>query len=152
VEITGPVANLLDMALRTFFFCRTRPDTGVTSRTLLMEGVRFGRQNRIRNLIGLVAVQAKFRFRGVIGLVLGMAIAASNERGVVIDGMMMTIVTGNLVSHIMLGMLKQNASGGIAKLDPDGVIRGFGRKGGVTEKTYNEENDGHAVDQLQISL
>ena len=140
------------MALRTVFFCRTRPDTGVASRTLLMEGIRLGRQLRVFNFIGLMAVQANFRLRGIIGLVFKMAFAAGDERGIVIDGMMMAIETGNAVSRIMLGVLKQDASGGIAILYSDGVIRGFGGESGVAEKTYDEENDGHAVDQLQIFL
>lgn len=37
-------------------------------------------------------------------------------------------------------------------LDSNRLIRWFGGKSGVTEKTYNKENDSHAVDQLQISL
>ena len=140
------------MALRTVFFCRTCPDTGVASRTLLMEGVRFGRQLRILNFIGRVAIQANFWLRGIIGLVFKMALAAGNERGVVIDRVMMAIETGNAISHVMLGVLKQDVSGGIAKIDSDRIFRGFGRESGVTENTYNEENDGHAIDQLQISL
>jgi hypothetical protein len=140
------------MALRTVVFFRTRPDTGVASRTLLVECVRFGHQSRIFNFIGVVAVQADFRFRGIIGRIFKMAFAAGNQCGFVIGGMMMTIETGNAVSNIVFGMLKKDASGGIAILNTDGIIGGFGRESGVTEKTYNEENDGHAVDQLQIFL
>jgi hypothetical protein len=106
VEITEPVSDLLDMALRTVFFVRTRPDTGVASRALLVEGVRFGHQSRIFNFVGVVAVQADFRFRGIIGRILNMAVAAGNEGGVVIGGMMMTVETGNTIACIMFGMLK----------------------------------------------
>jgi hypothetical protein len=140
------------MALRAVFFFRPRPDTGVASRTLLMEGVRLGRQLRILDLIDIVAVQANFRFRSILGRIFEMTFAAGDERGVVIDGMMMTVETGNAIADIMFGMLEKDVAGGIAILDSDGFIRGFGREGGVAEKTYDEENDGHAVDQLQISL
>jgi hypothetical protein len=52
----------------------------------------------------------------------------------------------------MLGMLEKDIASGAAILDSERLIRGFDGKSGVTEKTYNKENDSHAVDQLQISL
>jgi len=152
VEITEPVAELLDMALRTVLFFRTGPDTAVAGGALLVGCIGLGRHFGTFDFIGPVAVQAYFRRRGVFFRVLEVAFAAGDERGFVITGVMMTVIAGGVVAGGMFGMLEKNVAGGAAILDSDGLIGGFGGKSGVTEKTYNEENDGHAVDQLQIFL
>jgi len=143
---------LLDMAFRTVWLFRTGSDTAVTVRALFVECVRFGQHFGILNLIGPMTFQATLRRRGILSRVFEMAFTASNERGLIFTGMMMAIEAGGIVAGDMFGMLKEYAAGVATVLDADGFIRGFGGKSGVTEKTYDKENDGHAVDQLQISL
>jgi hypothetical protein len=117
-----------------------------------MECVRFGQHFGIFNLIFPVAIQAYFGRRSAFFRVFEVAFAAGDERLFVITGMMMTVVAGNVVPGGVLRMLEENTPGSTAILDADRFIRGFGGKSGVTEKTYDKENDGHAIDQLQISL
>jgi hypothetical protein len=140
------------MAFRTVVFFRACPDAAVAVRALLVECIRFGRHFGILDLIGPMAVQATLGRRGTFFRVFEMAFTAGNERGLIITGMMMAVEAGGIVAGGMFGVLKKNAAGVAAVLDADGLIRGCGGKSGVTEKTYNKENDSHAVDQLQISL
>jgi len=140
------------MAFRTVFFFRACPDATVAVRALLVECIRFGRHFGILNLIGPMAVQATLGRWGIFFRVFEMAFTAGNERGLIVTGMMMAIEAGGVVAGGMFGMLKENAAGVAAVLDSNRLIRWFGGKSGVTEKTYNKENDSHAVDQLQISL
>jgi hypothetical protein len=140
------------MAFRTVFFFRACPDAAVTVRALLVESIRFGRHFRILDLIGPMAVQATLWRRGAFFRVFEMAFTAGNERSLIVTGMMMAVEAGCTVAGGMFGMLEKNATGVATVLDADGLIRGGGGKSGVTEKTYNKENDSHAVDQLQISL
>jgi hypothetical protein len=150
VEITESVPELLDMALRTFLFLRTGSDIAVAARTLVVGCIGLGRHFGTFDFILPVAIQAYLRRRSAFFRVFEMAFAAGDERGIVIHGMVMAIKTRRVVPGDMFGMLKEDVAGGAAILDSDGFIGGFGGEGGVTEKTYDEENDGHAVDQLQI--
>jgi len=140
------------MAFRTGFFHRSGPDPAVAVRTLIVGCIWLGRHFGIFNFIGSMAVQANFWRWGVFFRIFKMTFTAGDEPGLVITGVMVAIITGDVIFGGMFGMLEENVTGGTAILDPDGIIRRGGGKSGVTEKTYNEENDGHAVDQLQISL
>lgn len=152
MEITGPVSKLLCMTFRTGLFNRSGPNPAVAVRTLIVGCIRLGRHFGIFNVIGVMAVQTAFGRRGVFFRVFEMAFTAGDESSLVITRMMMAIIAGNVVFGGMLGMLKKDVASGAAILDSEGLIRGFDGKSGVTEKTYNKENDSHAVDQLQISL
>jgi hypothetical protein len=139
------------MAFRTGFLYRACPDTTVTSRALLVECVCLGGHFGIFYLVCPVAVQADIGWRGIFLRGFEMALAAGDEPGLIVTGMMVAIIAGDIVSFGMLRMLKEHIAGGAAILDSNGLVRGFGGKGGVTEKTYDKKNDSHAVDQLQIS-
>jgi hypothetical protein len=152
VVIAGSVPHLLKMAFRAGLFYRTGPDSAMAVRALIVGCIWLGRHFGIFNFIFPMAVQATLGRRGVFFRILEMTFTAGNERGIIIAGVMMAIIAGDVIVGSMLGMLEENAAGSTAVLDADGLIRGFGGKSGVTEKTYNKENDSHAVDQLQISL
>lgn len=131
-------------------FQRTGPDTLVAARTLIVGCIRLGRHFRIFNFIEIVAVQAYIRRWGIFFRVFEVAFTAGDKRFIIVAGMVMAVVAGNVIDGGMLVMFEEDIAGGTAVLDADGLFRGFGGEGGVAEETYDEENDGHAVDQLQI--
>ena len=47
-------------------------------------------------------------------------------------------------------MIEKNFSSGAFEHDPDRIVRDFGRKGGIAENAYNQQDDCQPVCQLQL--
>jgi len=113
-------------------------------RALVVGGVGLGRHLGILDFVDVMAVQANVRRWGAFFRIFEVTFAAGDEGGLVVDGMMMAVVAGDIIACVVLGMLKENAAGGTGIVDADGLVRGLGGKKGVTEKTYEKENASHA--------
>jgi hypothetical protein len=132
VVIDGSVPDLLEVAFRTGLFHRAGADALVAVRTLFVGCIRLGKHFGILDLVDIMAIQTDVRRWGTFFRIFEMAFATGNESGLVIAGMVMTIVAGDIIVAGVLVMLKEDVAGGTPVLDTDGLVRGVGGKSGVT--------------------
>jgi hypothetical protein len=109
----------------------------------------------ILDLIFVMTFQAGFQYDSLFQRPL-MAIAAGPQRGFVVRGVMVAVVTGKSVSGVgrVHFVTEQHFARHALELDPHRFIQHRRGEGGVriTAHSHNQQNNGQTVSQLEIFL